>query len=277
MDAYTGQLNMLLKKQGLDPAIPVRLSDCRIIRPDKLKRRGLDPDSELFAYMLCVPYLTPHPKKNISSYAVPRDYHLFFSQLFEDITHQLSDLYPQYKHVGFSDNSPIDERHAAATAGLGIIGKNGMLITEKYSSYVFIGEIITDHPVSDAVKREVLCCEDCGRCSAACPMEQCVMCYSELTQKKGALTNTQRRIIAKQGCAWGCDICQEVCPHTEAAIAAGSIYTPISFFLEDCIPLLSRDMIEGMDDSRFAARAYSWRKKETILRNLEIIEKRDER
>ena len=50
---------------------------------------------------------------------------------------------------GFSDHSPIDERDTAAKGGLGVIGRNRLLINEEYSSFCFIGEIISDIPASD--------------------------------------------------------------------------------------------------------------------------------
>lgn len=271
MSELTGRINSLLNSYGVKSAVPVRLSDCRIIRADKLTRLGLSPERELYAYIFYVPYLTPHKERNISAYAVPRDYHLFFSQMLREVTEVLSQEYPDCIFAGFSDNSPIDERHAAAVAGLGILGKNNLLITKKHSSYVFIGEIITDCPVTDTECHDILFCEDCGRCTAACPKGDGI-CLSELTQKKGELTQEETDMIAKCGCAWGCDVCQEACPHTKKAIDSGSIYTDIDFFLRDNTPLLSRELIESMSDKDFGVRAYSWRKRSTILRNLKIIE-----
>ena len=57
------------------------------------------------------------------------------------------------------------------------------------------------------------------------------------------------------------------------AIKNKTIYTPIDFFKEDLTAVLSREEIENMTDEEFACRAYSWRKKQTILRNLDILAK----
>ena len=59
----------------------------------------------------------------------------------------------------------------------------------------------------------------------------------------------------------------------EKAIKNGTIYTPISFFSENLTPNLDKDTILNMSDEEFSLRAYSWRKRETILRNLEILSK----
>jgi epoxyqueuosine reductase QueG len=209
---------------------------------------------------------------------VPEDYHRFFTGLFDDILPRLREKFPENKFAGFTDHSPIDERAAAAAAGLGFIGRHGLLITEPYSSYVFLGEIIADPDTAadeDAAKptvRNSAFCENCNLCVAACPFGLFGGCLSALTQKKGELSEDEKKMIAKYGFSWGCDICQEVCPHTAAARSRGSIYTSIPYFLRALTPRLTRELVLSMSDEEFSRRAYSWRGRETILRNLELIE-----
>jgi len=133
----TEYLKALLSERKIDLVSPVSLSESLITRGYKLDRCGFGKESPLTALMIAVPYLTPAENRNISAYAVPRDYHLFYKELFDDILPRLREKYPEYRFFGFADDSPIDERQAAAMAGLGILGDNGMLITEKYSSYIF--------------------------------------------------------------------------------------------------------------------------------------------
>ena len=257
---------------GIELCAPIPLSVCHIINERKLERCNFPDGAELYAYMMAIPYMTPQKSRNISAYAVSRDYHGFYAAMFADVLPRLRTLHPQYCFFGFADSSPIDERDAAARAGLGIIGDNGLIITEKYSSYIFLGEIITDMPL-DCKVHEIERCRSCGSCRRACPMEEIGCCLSALTQKKGELSDFERDTIVKYGSAWGCDRCQEVCPHTKAAIKSGSIYTNIEYFREKTIPYLTLSALDEMSDEEFSARAFSWRGRKTIERNLEILEK----
>ena len=258
---------------GISLAAPISLNNCIITRKYKLDKAGFHNTDDLTAIVFAVPYLIPHKGKNLSAYAVPRDYHIYFDGLFKEIFEQLESEFPKHRFVGFADNSPIDERDAAARAGLGIIGDNGMLITEKYSSYVFLGEIITDIPY-DGKAQEIRHCEGCGACKVACPMTNIGECLSALTQKKGELTQKEIADIEKYGSVWGCDTCQEVCPHTMRAIKDGTIYTNIDFFKNDTVAFITSDILEKMTDEEFTKRAYSWRGRNTIGRNVDIFEKK---
>ena len=260
----------ILKKHSLSLFSAIPLKNCEITRSYKLQRAGFSDVESLTAVMLAVPYLTKQNKRNISAYAVSRDYHGYFAELFSVVLPELREAYPTFRFAGFADDSPINERDAAAAAGLGVIGDNCLLITEKYSSYVFLGEIITDLPM-DASALPIKGCEGCGACKMVCPKGDGV-CLSALTQKKGALTVDEIATIKKYGSAWGCDLCQEVCPHTIRAIKNQTIYTDIEYFKTEAVPILSSDLIDNMSDEEFSKRAYSWRKRETIRRNLEIIE-----
>ena len=265
------KLFSIIKEHGAELFAPIPLADCKVIRPYKLKQVGFDSFDGLNVIMLAIPYLTRHTRRNVSSYAAPYDYHGYFSRLFASLIPHLESEFKGKRFAGFADDSPIDERLAAAQAALGILGDNGMLITEKYSSYVFLGEIVTDLSL-DCQAHPIEKCRGCGVCKRACPMEEIGQCLSLLTQKKGELSPTEAEFIKKYGSAWGCDRCQESCPHTLRAIKNGTIYTDIDYFKENPLPCLSTSDIASMTDEEFARRAYSWRKRETILRNLAILE-----
>lgn len=260
---------------GIDLIGAIPISKCKITREYKLKNKGFFDLNSLSVIIIAVPYLVKCGKKNISAYSIPRDYHAYFKDLFDGLLPKLERKFTGYKFIGFADDSPIDERDAAAMAGLGIIGDNGMLITQKYSSYVFLAEIITDCPMPHLHQMEykINHCEGCGKCKLVCPMSEIGECLSALTQKKGELSPSEIDAIQKNGSAWGCDKCQECCPHTIDAINNGTIYSNIEFFNRELIPVLFRETIENMSDAEFSKRAYSWRKKETVLRNLDILER----
>ena len=98
------------------------------------------------------------------------------------------------------------------------------------------------------------------------------MCLSALTQKKGALTPEEQQKILSLGSVWGCDICQEVCPYTAHARKMGTLYTKIPFFRQTALPHLTVQTLDAMSDEQLGQRAYAWRGRETIRRNLCLFE-----
>lgn len=274
MSTVSERISFLLKERNIYCFSPIPLSKCKIIKSYLLQRSGIS-EKDGTAFMIAVPYMVKDEiKGNVSEYAKSKDYHLFFSLLFGEILPILRSEFPEYKFEGFTDHSPIDEINAAAKAGLGMIGRNGLLITEKYSSFVFVGEIITDAPVK-CKTQEIELCENCGLCESTCPTGcDKTGCLSAVTQKKGELTKDESSLIARHGSAWGCDLCQKVCPHTKKALQCGSIYSEIPFFLNDRTPYLTYELVENMPEDLFKDRAYSWRGKAPLLRNLNILEER---
>ena len=105
---------------------------------------------------------------NLSRYAAVGDYHEIVPQYLKRAVSALEQAFPEEAFVPFTDNSPIPEVRAAALAGLGRIGQNGLLIHERYGSWVFIGEIVTTLPI-DAPPHQIRPCIGCGRCISACP------------------------------------------------------------------------------------------------------------
>lgn len=265
-------LSEILQKKHIDTFAPLPLCACKTVRPYLLERVGIEDGTVI---MMAIPYHTPaatDPARNLSAYAVSRDYHLFFKELFEELLPILQEQFPANRFAGFADHSPIDEIHAAASAGLGVLGENRMLLTERYSSYVFLGEIITDAQM-DCAARPLQFCEGCGACRKACPAQNGIPCLSSLTQKKGTLTPEGTQALLSHNTVWGCDVCQEVCPHTRRARERGTIDSPIPFFYEAALPYLDTNLLTHMSDEEFAARAYAWRGRETIGRNLKLKEK----
>lgn len=246
------------------------LEKCNIKRPHLLRNSDFSGEKGTVIIFAVPYYVDEKAEKNLSLYAHSRDYHIFFSSLFERILPVLSEKFPSNKFLGFSDHSPIEEVSAAAMAGLGVVGENRLLITEKYSSFVFLGEIICDAELEMSVG-EIGHCERCGACKESCPVGlEVERCLSALTQKKGDLTENERKIIRENGSCWGCDICQMACPHSN-----GISETQIVFFKSERVPFLSHKIVYNMSEEVFLSRAYSWRKRETILRNLEIFDEED--
>ncbi len=270
-------LSDFFQNKGIDLLSALPLTECRLQKPHLLERAGITDGT---VFLIAVPYFTPAcaaADRNLSAYAVSRDYHGFFAELFDELLPLLQKIYPNERFACFADHSPIDERDAAARTGLGIIGRNGLLITEKYSSYVFLGEVVTSAKIETPTPVEIRTCEDCGKCQRACPMAVYGECLSALTQKKGELSEAETAYLLRYGSVWGCDICQEVCPHTQRAIKSESIYTKIPYFLERPIPHLTSEILCELSNEEFSRRAYAWRGKQTILRNLLLTEREKSR
>lgn len=216
----------------------------------------------LFPYWLGEEF---YKNSNISKYAVPADYHIIAGEYLKKITEELRKEYPENQFEYFCDNSPVNEVRAAVLCGLGIKGRNGLLINEKYGSFCFIGEIVTD-AVFDYSEPKTNGCLDCGLCVKMCPngalFESRVdktKCLSDITQRKGELSEDCISLIKNGGCAWGCDICQDVCPMNKNISV-----TPVKEFKESAVArFLSGDSVAG--------RAYGWRPRKVIERNLEYL------
>ncbi len=203
--------------------------------------------------------------QNISNYAVVPDYHSVIGQKLDGAVKELRRAFPDDRFEHLTDNSPLPEVNMAVMAGLGVKGKNGLLINPEFGSWVFIGEIVTTLGLEPA-QAQVIDCSNCRKCIESCPTgalsEKGVdkaLCLSDITQRKGELSEEQKKLVAEYGCAWGCDICQKVCP-----LNSGAKVTSINEFKAGARPNAS----SGEDISD---RAYAWRGKAVIERNLEIL------
>lgn len=131
------------------------------------------------------------------------------------------------KAMPMVDSNTLPERYIAYLAGIGFIGRNNMLITKKYGSYVFLGEIITDLYIACKDCRtfsqikEYEECGDCQICYGECPSKSINVnkinpniCLSYITQKKEI---SDKEISLLKGNVFGCDFCQLKCPYNERA------------------------------------------------------------
>lgn len=266
----------IFEEEQLQYTALLPFSECRLTLPHLLEReKEITPHSVI---LFLIPYYFAKPD-NFSAYAAARDYHLYLKQLSERMRPKLEALFPGYRFLSFSDHSPIDERHAAVRGGLGIYGCHGLLLTEAYSSYQFIGEWITDAPLDllgESDQTDTRTCPGCGACKAACPTGilrgEGEECLSAITQKKGDLTQEEQALILTHNTLWGCDICQEACPYTRRALASGSICSPIPFFKQQTILHLDTTTLSSLSASQFKERAFAWRGKATIARNIRLFE-----
>ena len=267
-------LTAFFSREGIEYFGILPLHACRVFREELFDRLPAFQPKTVILY--AAPYYAGE-SKNLSRYAAARDYHIYMKGLSERLSVYLQAYYPHNRFLGFSDHSPIDEREAAARCGLGFIGDNGLLINEKYGSFVFLGELFTDIETNDLPPlQELRGCLHCGACKAACPtgaLSGKGDCLSALTQQKGELPGEVFALMKRCKTVWGCDLCQLVCPYNKRVITEERI-SPIRFFGEDRIAYLTYDSVKNMTKEEFKERAFAWRGRQTILRNLSHFEEK---
>lgn len=261
-------MNFELPFSDILPCGVCRFSDIGELFPCRAKSRIPQNAKSVITYLF--PYLLDksfYENSNVSKYAVPRDYHIVVGEYLEKVTEDLKIRYPDNYFEFFCDNSPIDEVKAAVLCGLGVKGKNGLLINEKYGSYCFIGEIVTDLEMIYGSVSEKLCIQ-CGLCVEKCPGKAIgdngvdkTKCLSHITQMKGELSTESIELIKNIGCIWGCDVCQDVCPMNKNASV-----TTIEEFKNTAV-------CEFVKGGYIEDRAYNWRGRKVIERNLDYINK----
>lgn len=219
------------------------------------------------AVFFLMPYDIGQTTTNLSVYAQVRDYHLYAKTLSQRFGEYLKERGLSLSYHLAADSSPVDERLGAAMAGLGVKGENGLLLNERYGSFVFIGEIFLSERVSPEKPREISSCIGCDACKKACPTGAVTdpkreKCLSHISQKKKRSPEEEALLRAVE-CKWGCDLCQNVCPYNQKRTE-----TPIPFFREGPVRSLTREVIEAPKEE-FLTRAFSWRGREILKKNLE--------
>ena len=265
------ELADFFKDRGIEYYAVLDYAAAREINPAIMARESFTPRSII---LFLLPYYSGECE-NLSRYAAARDYHFAIRQYTDALTECLKALFPDSSAKGYGDHSPIDERDAALSAGLGILGDSGLLINGRYGLYVFIADVVTDIPEEKLGQSgEALPhghCISCGACRRACPTGclrgESLDCLSAITQRKGDLTDKEVDLMRKFNTVWGCDVCQSSCPYNKEPEI-----TPISFFLEDRITCLTSERLAGMTKAEFLERAFAWRGRKTVERNLLLLD-----
>lgn len=238
--------------------------------PWKTRNRKFIPENAKSILCCLFPYYSSalEGRRNISYYACVDDYHNIVGEILDKICVKLGKLYSGNKFAGFVDNSPINEVEVAVRAGLGVLGKNSLLISDVYGSYVFIGCIVTDLEVLPLSTRDMFFCVGCNRCAEVCPSGAIVdgrvdreLCLSHITQRKGEFTSHERELIRQSGIVWGCDICQQVCP-----MNVGKVETYIDDFRRNIEKFVDLRNVDYLVKSR----AFGYRGAGVMRRNIEV-------
>ena len=157
----------------------------------------------------------------IASYACTRDYHKTIKKMLQNLLRKLQAEYPTLQGRAFVDSAPILEKQYAVEAGMGWIGRQSLLITPQFGSYVLLGEIVLND-VADAYDSPLqgVGCGSCRRCIDACPTKaisdemvidtsKCISCRTIEAEQDGE--------VDLHGWIFGCDECQNCCPYNKKA------------------------------------------------------------
>lgn len=222
-------------------------------------------------------YVGEKYESNISMYCHGLDYHLVIKEKLNKICEEIKSKDEKFEYKIFADNGPLVDRYLAYLAGLGYYGINNNLITDKYGSYVFIGYIVNNYNLEPDEKLNKNCMK-CNKCVKYCPGNALEgnyqmdpkKCVSYITQKKEELTDEEKEKMRKNKSVFGCDVCQNVCPHNQDVAISN-----IEEFTTNLITSLSEEEINSISNKEFKRRyndrAFSWRGRNIIKRNMDII------
>ena len=188
----------------------------------RLDPRLLVPDSKSVVSLLFNYYTDKKQEDSqapkISSYAFGEDYHFVIKRKLKKLMNYIKTEIGDVSGRAFVDSAPIMEKAWASKSGLGWIGKNTNLISKKTGSFFFIAELIIDLELEyDSSTTDH--CGSCTKCIDACPTEALIApypidgskCISYLTiELKDQIPNEFKDKM--DNWAFGCDICQTVCP-----------------------------------------------------------------
>lgn len=216
---------------------------------------------------------------NLSKYCYGMDYHIVVKEKLQQIADYIDSEIEGFQYMIFADNGPLVDRYLASVSGIGYYGINNNIITDEYGSFVFIGYIINNYYFESDKKSEKSCAK-CGKCITSCPGKAILgnfemnpkKCLSYITQKKEDLSEDEKIALKNNKKIFGCDICQDVCPHNISISK-----TNIKEFKEELIYNLKEEEINNISNKEFRRRykekAFSWRGKKIIQRNIEILER----
>lgn len=238
---------------------------------------------------IAFPYLFRESSKvleGFSKYTMGNDYHKVVMKYLDKVSRFINDI--GGNALPLVDSNPLPERYIAYLSGIGFIGKNNMLITEKYGSFVFLGEIITDLEIQideEDTPQKLLekisfyeKCGDCVRCFESCPTKSINdkiknpnICLSYITQKKHIEDIWFKKF---EGRIFGCDTCQNNCPYNEnIEYSKLEEFVPYDFMIKGDIDELA-NINNEVFRNKYGRTSCGWRGKNVLQRNA-LINKLD--
>lgn len=212
----------------------------------------------------------------ISRYAFGKNYHLVMRKKLENFSRFfIEQTGGQIK--AYADTSPVLEKYWAQKAGIGGIGNNTCLIVPGYGSWVFLSVCITDVKFEPDIPFEKNMCGTCTRCIDACPTgaivgagkldaSKCIACLT--VEHQSEFDNSTPRW---KDWIWGCDVCQEVCPHNRSTKEST---VPEFRLLPKIVSLLNGNFDPLTFDREYAGTSVKRKGLERIPRNMKWLDQR---
>ncbi|MEO5767004.1 MAG: tRNA epoxyqueuosine(34) reductase QueG [Polyangia bacterium] len=178
---------------------------------------------------LAISYHRPASERSrVASYARGRDYHYAHRDRMKALRKQLLLMDPTLESYACVDTGVAMEKVWAERAGLGFIGKNGLLITTAHGSWVTLSVMFLDRAVDVYDTPHPRLCGDCTRCLGACPTDafaapgvvdarRCVA-YQSIENRGFVPEPLRKGFVAR---VFGCDVCQDVCPFNRKELPTG--------------------------------------------------------
>lgn len=213
----------------------------------------------------------------ISKYAYGFDYHYVIKDKLKELLFSIQETIGDVHGRAFVDSAPVLDKAWAVKSGLGWMGKHSNVLTQKEGSFYFIAELIIDleleydHPTTDH-------CGSCTACIDACPTQAIVdpyqvdgsKCISYFTiELKNELPQEMKGKF--DNWAFGCDICQDVCPWNRYSKSHNEpLFDPNSQLLE-----MSRrdwqEITQEVFDTLFKKSAVQRTQFKGLTRNIEFL------
>jgi epoxyqueuosine reductase len=157
----------------------------------------------------------------VARYARGADYHRLIKSRLHRLSDELRLSFPQEQFRTCVDTAPVLEREHAQRAGIGAVGKHTLVIAPGAGSHLLLGEILTTLELEPTAPSRADPCGSCTRCIDACPTGAITPWSVDARACISYLTIEHRSAIdpglhaAMGDWIFGCDVCQEVCPHNQ--------------------------------------------------------------
>lgn len=218
------------------------------------------------------PPKTQYKRGKITPNSWGLDYHYVLEEKLQRLAQGIESLCQDFplEHKIMVDTGALVDTAVAQRSGIGFIGKNGLVISKEFGSYMYLGELITNLEIEPDSPVDYDC-GDCHRCLDACPTS-CLLgdgsmnakrCLSFQTQDKGMMDLEFRKKI--KTVIYGCDICQICCPYNKG------IHNPLASEIDpelaepELLPFL--ELSNSQFKKKFGMIAGSWRGKNILQRN----------